>query len=282
MEGPDMDGQINEELKKIIDALPLIKQLFSHEAFLTVMDAKGVVRGYVIPDGQKPRLKIGEVFRDPSGAFSEVIRTGKAKHNYLPKEVMGEAFEGELVPVMDGGVVVGCIISTYSVGVKEQMAAVTAKFQDSVSNIHGSLEELLGGIENLFKLLKDMDEVSTNIGNDVQNAVEIVSKINENASRSNILALNASIEAARSGEYGRGFAVVATEMGKLSNDSGKSATEIKDTLNTIMQHMDTIISSIKDAGHFAKDYRGNISSIQEVLNDTIKLAGQLEEDTNRR
>ena len=277
-----MDGQINEELKKIIDALPLIKQLFSHEAFLTVMDTKGVVRGYVIPDGQKPMLKIGEVFRDPSGAFDEVIRTGKAKHNYLPKEVMGEAFEGELVPIMDGGAVVGCIISTYSVGVKEQLAAVTARFQDAVSNIHGSLEELLGGIENLFKLLKDMDEVSTTVGNDVQNAAEIVSKINENASRSNILALNASIEAARSGEYGRGFAVVATEMGKLSNDSGKSATEIKDTLNTIMQHMDTIISSIKDAGHFAKDYRGNISSIQEVLNDTIKLAGQLEEDTNRR
>ena len=277
-----MDGQINEELKKIIDALPLIKQLFSHDAFITVMDAKGVVRGYAIPDGQKPRLKIGEVFRDPSGAFEEVVRTGKAKHNYLPKEVMGEAFEGELVPVMDGGAVVGCVISTYSVGVKEQLTAVTAKFQDSVSNIHGSLEELLGGIENLFKLLKDMDEISTTVGSDVQNAVEIVSKINGNASRSNILALNASIEAARSGEYGRGFAVVATEMGKLSNDSGKSATEIKDTLNIIMQHMDTIISSIKDAGHFAKDYRGNISSIQEVLNDTIKLAGQLEEDTNRR
>lgn len=277
-----MDGQINEELKKIIDALPLIKQLFSHDAFITVMDAKGVVRGYAIPDGQKPRLKIGEVFRDPSGAFEEVVRTGKAKHNYLPKEVMGEAFEGELVPVLDGGAVVGCVISTYSVGVKEQTAAITAKFQDSVSNIQGSLEELLGGIENLFKLLKDMDEVSTTVGSDVQNAVEIVSKINGNASRSNILALNASIEAARSGEYGRGFAVVATEMGKLSNDSGKSATEIKDTLNIIMQHMDTIISSIKDAGHFAKDYRGNISSIQEVLNDTIKLAGQLEEDTNRR
>lgn len=277
-----MNGQIHEQLKKIIDALPIMKQLFSHDAYLTVMDTQGVVRGYSIPDGQKPKLKVGEVFRDPSGAFEEVVRTGKAKHNYLPKEVMGEAFEGELVPVLDGGAVVGCVISTYSVGVKEQTAAITAKFQESVSNIQGSLEELLGGIENLFKLLKDMDEISTTVGSDVQNAVEIVSKINGNASRSNILALNASIEAARSGEYGRGFAVVATEMGKLSNDSGKSATEIKDTLNIIMEHMDTIISSIKDAGRFAKDYRGNISSIQEVLSETIKLSGQLEEDSNRR
>lgn len=277
-----MDGQINEQLKRIVDALPVIKQLFSQDVFLTVMDAEGIVRGYSIPDGQKPMLNVGDVFHDPSGAFDQVISTGRSRHNYLPKEAMGEAFEGELVPVMDGRTVVGCIICTYSVDVKEQMAAITAKFQESVNNIQNSLEDLLGGIENLFKLLADMDEISVNVGNDVQNAVEIVSKINGNASRSNILALNASIEAARSGEYGRGFAVVATEMGKLSNDSGKSATEIKDTLNTIMEHMDVIISSIKDAGRFAKEYRGNIGSIQEVLSETIGLAGQLEEDINRR
>ncbi len=277
-----MDGQINEQLKRMVDALPVIKQLFSQDVFLTVMDAEGIVRGYSIPDGQKPMLNVGDVFHDPSGAFDQVISTGRSRHNYLPKEAMGEAFEGELVPVMDGRTVVGCIICTYSVDVKEQMAAITAKFQESVNNIQNSLEDLLGGIENLFKLLADMDEISVNVGNDVQNAVEIVSKINGNASRSNILALNASIEAARSGEYGRGFAVVATEMGKLSNDSGKSATEIKDTLNTIMEHMDVIISSIKDAGRFAKEYRGNIGSIQEVLSETIGLAGQLEEDINRR
>ncbi len=277
-----MDGQINEQLKVIIDTLPVFRQLFSQDVFITVMDTEGVVCGFSIPSGTKPMLNVGDTFHDPSGALDEVIRTGKAKHNYLPKEVMGEAFEGDLVPIMDGRTVVGCVVTSYSVVVKEEMAAITAQFQESVGNIQSSLEELLGGIENLFKLLNDMDEISARVGSDVQNAVEIVSKINGNASRSNILALNASIEAARSGEYGRGFAVVATEMGKLSNDSGKSATEIKDTLNTIMEQMGSMISSIKDAGRFAKDYRGNISSIQEVLGDTIKLAGQLEEDINRQ
>ncbi len=277
-----MDGQINKQLEKLVGVLPVIRQMFSQDVFITVLDTDGVVQGFSIPYGKKPQLNIGETFHDPSGAFNEVIRTGKPRHNCLPKEVMGEAFEGELVPVLDDGNVVGCITCTYSVGVKEQMVEITSKFKDSVGNIQDSLQALLGGIENLFKLLADMDEITNNVENDVHNAVDVVNKINENASRSNILALNASIEAARSGEYGRGFAVVANEMGKLAGNSGKSASEIKVTLNTIMEHLTAIISSIKDAGHIAKEYTGSVSSIQEILDETIVLAGRLEEDIQKQ
>lgn len=277
-----MNEEMNEQLKSYIEALPVIKQLFSHDVYITVMDEKGVVLSYAIPDGKKPLMEIGETFHDPSGVLSEVLRTGKAKHNYLPKEVMGEAFEGQLVPIMDGGSVVGCIICTYSVGVQEEMAKITAQFQESVSSIQESLQELMGGIENLFHLLSDMDQLASGVESDVQNTVQVVNKINNNASHSNILALNASIEAARSGEYGRGFAVVATEMGKLAKDSGQSASEIKTTLNTIKEHLTAIMDSIKDAGSFANEYRGNISAIQEVLANTVVLAGELEEDIKRQ
>lgn len=272
---------MNEKIKIYVEELPVIRQLFPQDIYLTVMDAEGVIQGYAIPEGKKPIMNIGDTLQDSSGALPEVLRTGRAKHNCLPPEVMGEGFEGDLVPIKDGGNVVGCIICTYSVDVKAEMAEITKQFQESVSSIQGSLQELMGGIENLFKLLSDMDALTTSVENDVHNAVNVVNNINGNASRSNILALNASIEAARSGEYGRGFAVVATEMGKLANDSGKSASEIKVTLSTIMEHLTTIISSIKDASGFANDYRGNISSIQEILENTVVLAGKLEEDINR-
>lgn len=277
-----MNGQINRQLEILIESLPVIKQMFSQDVYIMVMDADGVVKGYSIPDGKKAHVSVGSVFRDPTGALREVLRTGRTMHNFLPEDIMGESFEGELVPIKDDGMVVGAVACTYSVDVKEQMSQITTKFQNSVGNIQGSLQQLLSGIENLFTLLADIDKIANTVESDVHNAVEVVNKINGNASRSNILALNASIEAARSGEYGRGFAVVAGEMGKLANDSGKSSSEIKVTLNNIMDHLNVIISSITDVGNLAKDYRGNISSIQEILDETIVLSNKLKEDINRR
>ena len=114
-------------------------------------------------------------------------------------------------------------------------------------------------------MLEKMNDMTTSVESDVNGASDIVNKIRQNASHSNILALNASIEAARSGEAGRGFAVVATEMGKLAKDSGSSAAEIKNTLDGIVDHLGDMISSIKDANLVAKNYMESINSIKSVL-----------------
>lgn len=273
-----MSETSNEKLENLVNELPILQKLFSQDVYLTVMDKNKTVLGFVVPDGARPILSVGDTFKDPSGVLDEVLRTGRKRHNRLNKDVMGEAFEGDLVPVTDGGNVIGCIICTYSVEIKEKMARITENFHNSVNSIQESLQSLLGGIEGLLDLLSNMNQITSNVESDVHNAVDVVNKINGNASRSNILALNASIEAARSGEYGRGFAVVASEMGKLANDSGQSAGAIKDTLNTIMDHLNVIISSIKDADRFASDYRGSIGSIQEILSETIELADELQED----
>ena len=273
---------LNEQLAQVIEVLPIIRQLFEQDVYITVLDRGGVIQGYSVPDGVAPMMNVGQAFQDPTGAFNEVIRTGRRKHNYLPKEVMGEAFEGELVPVKDGMEVVGCVICTYSVEMKGQMAEIANQFQESVKGVDGSIQTVINRIGNLFHMLTEMDEMANGVESDVHNAVEVVNKVSNNASRSNILALNASIEAARSGEAGRGFAVVANEMGKLAKDSGASAAAIKETLNTITNHLVTIISSIKNANSMAKKNMENISQIQKILNQTLELAGKLEEDISKQ
>ncbi len=67
-------------------------------------------------------------------------------------------------------------------------------------------------------------------------------------------------------------------MGELAKDSGNSATEIKATLNTITDHLYSIITSIKEANDVAREHLEHVNEIQNTLEETLVLAGKLEED----
>lgn len=269
---------MNQKVQSVVDNLDIIKQLYNALTYISVLDKNGILVGYSIPEGETPKLQIGEKFHDPSNALDRVLKEGNKVHNYLPKEVMGMAFEGDLIPIMDDNSVEGCLICTYVAENNKKVIDIAERFKMSVQQIDVSVQEVIRGTENLVQTLEKMNNMTTSVESDVNEASDIVNKIKQNASHSNILALNASIEAARSGAAGRGFSVVATEMGKLAKDSGSSATEIKNTLDGIVEHLGEMISSIKAANHVAKTYMESISSINSILSETLSLADKLEKD----
>lgn len=268
-----------EKLQSVIDSLPVIKQLYEPDAFVTVVDAESIMCGFIIPDDAQPQLAIGEKFEDPTGVLQEVLRTGVKQHNKLPAGALGDEFEGDLIPIKDEeGKVVGCLTCTYSDGGKERIISLSEQFEDSIGKVSTSIEVVVKGLEELYEMLSAMNERTEGIEEDVNEAINVVNKISSIASKSNILALNASIEAARSGEFGRGFSVVADEMGKLAKDSGNSAGEIKATLNQITTHLGDIIQSIKDANASSKEHMESIGQIQSILDETIRISTQMKQD----
>lgn len=267
---------MNQELKRVIDVLPIIRQIVDDVSYITVMDSEGIVQGYAIPEGEKPKMEIGTSFQDPSGCFDEVVRTGKRKFNYLPKEVMGEAFEGVLVPIKDQGQVVGVLTYTHSADEKEHARDITGEFRQSIAEISTAITNVSDSFTQVFDMLKNMNERTNEIEGDVSKVTRVVDRVKNNAARSNILALNASIEAARSGEAGRGFAVVATEMGKLSNDSGNSAKEIDVALKVVSEHLEAIIDYIQNTNVVAEGYLNSINDMKSKLENTEMLASELQ------
>ena len=120
-----------------------------------------------------------------------------------------------------------------------------------------------------------------NVREKVNTAFQMVNTIQGNANKSNILALNASIEAARSGDAGRGFAVVASEMGKLAQVSGNSAKEIDKTLKEIIDEVAKVTKAINEANDVADSQVETTQQVNSALSDITRSVGAIVESNSK-
>lgn len=118
-----------------------------------------------------------------------------------------------------------------------QQELMTAK--DSTSRL---AEIVSGSVQKEQDLTDRLNQLNTDVGQ----IKDVLGIINDIADQTNLLALNAAIEAARAGEHGRGFAVVADEVKKLAEKTQKSLTEINSTVNVIVQAIVEASSNMND------------------------------------
>ncbi|MFT5881384.1 MAG: methyl-accepting chemotaxis protein [Moritella sp.] len=107
------------------------------------------------------------------------------------------------------------------------------------------LEELTGNITNSAKYIAEFTVLLANLDENNKNIGQLVDSIKGIADQTNLLALNAAIEAARAGEHGRGFAVVADEVRALANTATTSADQIQGEMKKIMDISAAIIDKQK-------------------------------------
>lgn len=120
------------------------------------------------------------------------------------------------------------------------------KMAESSENMKTNFNKLSEAMDNTHKSLDDVSDKIQLMGSSVGDVVAAVSAINEISEQTNLLSLNASIEAARAGEAGKGFAVVATEIQKLSVESAESAKKIGEIMQDLSQNSDTTISTVEE------------------------------------
>ena len=103
----------------------------------------------------------------------------------------------------------------------------------------------------------------------------IVRSVNEIASRTNLLSLNASIEASRAGNAGRGFSVVASEIRKLAEKSKSSVGNIKELVDDIQKSVketsDTFLNVADSLTNYRDKIQGSSNSLSEIMNNSIQI-----------
>jgi len=163
-----------------------------------------------------------------------------------------------------------------------QSADGSAAAREAFTTVQGSLQRMIGQQDQLLAGLREADQVVQHLAGDSQQIGSVLAVIRAIAEQTNLLALNAAIEAARAGEAGRGFAVVADEVRNLAQKTRQATEEIVAIVEALGQSSDEAQIRMQGSSTQARALEvetqavlGNLSQLDNSLQDVHALAFQI-------
>ena len=169
-----------------------------------------------------------------------------------------------------------------ALSVKEKANGAKNNLQEAQSALHNTIEQLTITVQMEGEINDRLNSLSQE-ASQVKQVLDVIADI---ADQTNLLALNAAIEAARAGEHGRGFAVVADEVRKLAERTQKSLVETNATVNVIVQSISDITDQmnhntkrIEALSKSSAEVSGHTQTAVGALADTVDAIDKLSNDT---
>lgn len=265
-------------LSKMMDAIklviPLLKSSLVVDCIIELTDSE-TKRVVAIEPSQVLdfNIKVGDPL---SGGVAEAaLRTRKRQFIEQDSSAFGKPYSAVANPVFDEGRLVGVLTVGYPTNEKErlqQMAetlfAFVQQFSVSMEQVSSSSEELT---QSSTAVIEQTDKISERVGE----TAKIIDSVKNISKQTQILGINASIEAARVGIEGRGFAVVASEIQRLAVTTQDSAKSIESTLHAVQDVFKQVNLDIGQSFSLSQSQNEALQEMNQAVQKLSELADQL-------
>lgn len=161
----------------------------------------------------------------------------------------------------------------------QNVATITHSTNTQASNSQGSMETLVTSINQVNSEVQTATQVIESLNSNIAQIYEILTSIQAIADQTNLLALNAAIEAARAGEQGRGFAVVADEVRTLAANTQQAVEQTKTIVTEIKLGSDGAVDAMHKGGQLTQTTLGLVTDTNQSLEEIISSMATINQMT---
>ena len=227
-------------------------------------------------------------------AYKEKLRRAKEENDSLREQIhqLQSAQANTKIGTDDDSRLTNIIIKSYDSGSRflqgtveenlrqlEEINELNAKTNERMENINGQTEEIASTIENIQQHAGTLGDDANALNDSVMSITEIINLIKDISDQTNLLALNAAIEAARAGEHGRGFAVVADEVRKLAERTQKATMEVEININGLKQNSSSMMEISSTFTQETNSVTEALGVFRENIANVVKNSNDIKQKT---
>lgn len=225
--------------------------------------------------------KTGDKIVPGSGTYKS-IHEKRVINDVVPKEAFGVKVKSIAIPIEDeSGKVVANIAIAKSMKRKEEIFEASKRLSAALENIDATLDSISIGIQGVGKSSENILSSIKGANEKTKDTDEVLEFIRNVANKTNLLGLNAAIEASRAGDLGKGFGVVATEIRKLSSSSSDSIKKIEEVIKDIQQSVFAITNSVENVNEVFQEQAASLEEITASIHELSETGKLLEEMADR-
>ncbi|ACB86239.1 methyl-accepting chemotaxis protein [Natranaerobius thermophilus] len=270
--------QGNNILEYMEHAAPYIKQAMVDDMAVSLVEAENnTFLAYYPGESIDHGCAKGDPVPEKTGLY-QAMKQGKHVVQHFDSEKFGFPYVSSAVPLKDeNSNVVGSLAFTKSLERQNQVYEMANHLSEAVSKIMESAETISGESEELASTGNELSDQVQVLNTKVSETDEILNTVQGVTNQTNLLGLNAAIEATRLGEKGRGFMVVAEEIRKLADNSKESLKKIEEILSTLKENEQNVSTGVQNIENISNQQAHELQSITEEIKNIETMSNKLVE-----